>query len=353
MSAELYLTQDGFNQLAQRLLADGIRMIAPVAQTDGTVDYRFLAGSTPVAHLDLGQAMPRRSLKEFFLPPTEPILFYRRHKGDVELQPVNGPFPATVILGARPCDAAALPVLDKVMGWDYRDELWFGRRASATIVSLACAGGDRSCFCTAAGIGPDEKRGSDLLLTPVEGGFFAEPITENGQKLLDLFPDLFGAPANGAAEAAAQFKAAARAQVSPQLNLDRGRLQQWLHDNFEHPFWKELALRCHGCGACASVCPTCHCFDIVDEPEGIDHGARRRNWDTCQAGKFTIHASGHNPRAIQEARFRQRVLHKFFIYPERFEETLCTGCGRCTRTCPGGMDLPEVLGQAMKLALGE
>ena len=77
----------------------------------------------------------------------------------------------------------------------------------------------------------------------------------------------------------------------------------------------------------------------------MDRGVRRRNWDTCQTGRFTVHASGHNPRANQNARFRQRVLHKFSIYPERFGEILCTGCGRCTRACPAGMDIAEVLSE--------
>jgi len=43
-------------------------------------------------------------------------------------------------------------------------------------------------------------------------------------------------------------------------------------------------------------------------------------------------------------------MHKFFIYPQRFGELLCTGCGRCARGCPGGMDLPEVLTQLARLA---
>jgi len=114
--------------------------------------------------------------------------------------------------------------------------------------------------------------------------------------------------------------------------------------------WEQLALRCHGCGACAAVCPTCHCFDIVDEPEGVAHGTRRRNWDTCQTGRFTVHASGHNPRTSQTARIRQRVMHKFHIYPTKFGETLCSGCGRCARQCPAGMDLPEILALLTSLA---
>ncbi len=56
-----------------------------------------------------------------------------------------------------------------------------------------------------------------------------------------------------------------------------------------------------------------------------------------------LHASGHNPREDQNARFRQRINHKFAIYPLRFGEVLCTGCGRCTRVCHAGQDLVEIL----------
>ena len=48
--------------------------------------------------------------------------------------------------------------------------------------------------------------------------------------------------------------------------------------------------------------------------------------------------------------FRQRVMHKFSIHPRRFDEMLCTGCGRCSRECEGGMNLPAILGRLVQLA---
>ena len=59
-----------------------------------------------------------------------------------------------------------------------------------------------------------------------------------------------------------------------------------------------------------------------------------KNWDFCQSALFTLHASGHNPRPDQGARQRQRLMHKFSIYPDKFGKILCTGCGNCTRHCP-------------------
>jgi ferredoxin len=234
------------------------------------------------------------------------------------------------------------------MDWDYHDEPWFGRRQATTIISMACPGGDSSCFCTALGLAPDETRGADILLVPVSGGFHAEILTDKGESLVRTPGSGFAE--GGRAEEARKRREAGRARVEANLKINSENVRAFLDKNFGHAFFRDVALRCHGCGACASVCPTCHCFDIVDEPEAIGRGTRRRNWDTCQAAKFTLHGSGHNPRADQSSRIRQRVMHKFSIYPQRVKAILCTGCGRCVRACPGGMDLIEILERIDRLA---
>jgi ferredoxin len=343
-----FLSHASLTALVAELVAAKTRVIAPVRAQDDPeqVDYR------PIHKLEdaaLGVRLTRGSLKEFFLPPTEVLLHYKQTKEGVEIREVPTEAPPQVILGSTPCDAAALEVVDKVMGWDYRDELWFGRRAASTIVSLLCTAMDSTCFCTATGLGPDSFRGSDALLVPVEGGYLANVITPKGEALLQKYAEAdesMKASAEAAQGEARQKEEKNLAAIPPEFSA-------WLATNFDNPIWKTIALRCHGCGACAAVCPTCHCFDIVDEHDTADEGVRRRNWDSCQTSKFTLHASGHNPRQSQSERFRQRIQHKFSIYPSRFAEILCTGCGRCTRACPGGMDLPKLLDELMTLAKSE
>jgi ferredoxin len=233
------------------------------------------------------------------------------------------------------------------MAWGQRDELYFGRRDATTIIGLACPGGDKACFCTAVGLGPDDSRGSDVFLVPAAGGYAATPISPKGEAFIAAHAKRFSTSPMQVDEA---FTQQARERVEANLAPLSPAVRTWISTHFQHELWTEIAQRCHGCGACASVCPTCHCFDIVDESRGVDSGERRRNWDTCQTGRFTVHASGHNPRADQNARFRQRVTHKFSIYPEKFGQILCTGCGRCSRACSAGMNLSEILATITRLA---
>jgi ferredoxin len=421
------LSETDLAALVARLVGHGTAVIAPVASEGdaGRTEYRRIQRFEEAF---LGGPLPRRSLKELFLPPSEVLLRYRQKKDGVEVDEVPTTFPPQLVLGARPCDAAGVETLDRVMDWGYRDELWFGRRAATTIVSLACPGADSTCFCGAVGLGPDTTRGSDAMLVPLGrsavepsssvvkrlreavdaflshadlgaatadgspggGGVAARPaaylaraLTDRGAALLagegEAIPDpsdveLAEAFQRSARERVAKNLAAFRLEPESRLDLERrigiaaadggtlvdpwiaerssavAGLPRWLAKNFDHELWKALSLRCHGCGACAAVCATCHCVDIVDEHDTCHSGARRRNWDYCQSAKFTAHASGHNPRKTQAERLRQRVMHKFAIYPSRFDAILCTGCGRCVRACGAGMNLPEILGQLVQLA---
>jgi ferredoxin len=340
MSANAFISNEQLAGLVAAVVASGTRVIAPVTADDGTATYSPI---NSLAEATLNGALPNPSLKAHFLPPTETLMSWRQHGSDIEIGSPPDSFAPQLVLGARPCDAAAMDIVDSVMNWDYKDELWNARRDATTVISLACPGIDDSCFCTAVGLGPDSSRGADVLLVAVDDGYLAEFATERGAAFLADNAQFFSAAADTAVAQADESRAAARSAVEANLNVDTKRIEQWVGDHFDDEFWLTLGPRCNGCGACAFVCPTCHCFDIADEQSGVGTGVRRRSWDTCQSNVFTVHASGHNPRGDQNARYRQRINHKFYIYPSKFGDVLCTGCGRCIRACPAGQDLVEIL----------
>jgi ferredoxin len=276
-----------------------------------------------------GFQRPSNSIKEFLFPKQEKLYGYRVQGNSIELIENESAMPAQILIAARPCDAAALPILDHVFNWDFKDEFYIRRRAAATIVALACTTHDDSCFCTSVGLNPSAERGSDAMLFDLGNGQYeVRCITDKGRALFD-----------GKCEKSDQT---GKATPGPAKRFDPQMIHAFVTGHFEDPFWKEHALTCVGCGTCAFTCPTCHCFDIVDAGPAAGN-ARFRTWDSCQFSAFTVHASGHNPRAAQPSRQRQRVLHKFAIYPEKFGEILCTGCGNCTRNCPIGLGVLSVL----------
>ena len=321
--------------LLERLIADGKRVVAP-RLNGGTVLYEPLAGAGEIV-LD---ELPRRSGKETFFPLCEDIMSYEKEGQKVKLTDIDpARFPETVLVGVRPCDAAVIPVLDAVFSWDYKDEFFLERRRKTTIVGLACSKADDACFCTAVGLSPGDPKGADLFLVPLEGGgFVCEPFTDKGEALINANRELFLEP-NGRV---------ALPLAEPQSErFDLKKVKAWLDEHFEDPAWDSIAALCVGCGACAFLCPACNCFDIVDE--GTEKaGKRRKNWDACGFRKFTHHASGHNPRDLQPNRYRNRIMHKFKYYDDKFGQTLCSGCGRCIRFCPVGIDIAAIVEEISK-----
>jgi len=298
-------------------------IFAPVRRHYGVMIER-VAGPEDIS---LDHVLTRNTLKDVMLPSCEPLARYDLERG--ALEPLKDDSGTIVVVGTRPCDAAAQAVLDKILGGEVADERYMDRRRRTVMVTVGCSRADSACFCTSMGYGPHDETGSDVLLLPAEGGYLVRAITDRGRAFLSEI----GVPEDK------------EEGVTPPPEITRKAttegLKDWLDKNFDHCRWEEVSENCLSCGICYYLCPTCHCFDIVDEA-GLTRGERLRVWDSCSFKGFTKMAS-HQPRVGRHARYRQRIMHKFKYTVDNVGETACVGDGRCIRFCPVGVDITEIL----------
>ncbi len=263
-------------------------------------------------------------------------------KGDAhilkEVPPARQP---RILLGVRPCDAAAFLLVKRNFDApDIKDPYWLTAYAALTQVGLACTHPCETCFCTSAGGGPFDETGLDVLLVEQGDAFLAKVLTDKGCALMAQIGWQTPAEAH-AGQTLKELQAQAEGRIQSQVQTDRLRRYDPL-ELYEAPFWEDVAFACINCGTCTYVCPTCWCFDIQDESHG-DAGVRMRNWDSCMYPLFTLHGSGHNPRGSKLHRVRQRFMHKFKYYVDKYDNGIqCVGCGRCVRLCPVNIDIRRV-----------
>lgn len=343
---------------ALTLLSAEREVFCPV-RSEGAVSFRRLSpGEAPC----FDSLLPGESIKEAVFPQTEEILSFSGIPSSAEVHPAPEPSPR-LVFGGPPCDAKALLLLDRVfLEGEFEDEMYKKRRASATIISKACSSPDEFCFCTAFDSSPASPDGSDAIFFESGDEFVFLPVTEKGEKAVREISaaakkagyDEARSPQDPGEEnswlrqldemknASLPLGNGVRSLLSSRD--EEGGLASWLLSNFDLPLWEEISRRCLGCGACTYVCPTCHCFAVVDSPRGA-RGRRYRVWDSCKFQEFLLMAGGHNPRPTKKERARQRFMHKLSYYPQRYGNYLCVGCGRCVRTCKAGIHVPGVLSE--------
>ena len=328
-------------------LAASARVLVPTAQGKAVVFAPYAAGA------DLSFPRATTTPKEAVLPQTETLLTYHRAKDAEDATRVTltvddtPQAEATVVLGCRPCDARGFAVLDRpYTEGPFKDPYYAARREKLAVVTLTCAKPCATCFCNWVGSNPGDAEGSDVLMTAVDGGYALEAITDKGKALLEKAGLEAASDAQKSAVAESRAKALASMAPAPDLASAPARLLALFNDT---DFWQKQTAHCLSCGGCTYFCPTCYCFNITDEGDGLTQpGKRLRTWDTCMASHFTREASGHNPRMAKALRMRNRVSHKFSYYPTVWEGAFsCNGCGRCISQCPVHLDIRAIVQAAL------
>ena len=326
------IRKDSLEKLFDILKQNSKAIYAPCLK-NGKTTFRI---AESFASVTTGYIQTTESSKDIAFPCAEKILEYSKNKDGMLVKGTDlKDIPEVILWGVRPCDASGIGELSSIFNWDYKDEIYNNRLSKVIVFGFSCNKSDEYCFCTSVGGNPGNTAGSDILFTRMgeDGDYLAEILTDKGTAVVSAAPDIFEKSKTPAKE---EFLA----EVPVKFNHEE--IREKLDKFFESKEWVEQSLRCLGCGACAYVCPTCACFDIQDEAHG-KKGQRVRCWDSCGFSHFTIHTSGHNPRDVQSARWRQRIMHKFSYMPERLSVFGCTGCGRCSRACPVDMNILEHL----------
>jgi len=339
---EMYIPKNKIDDAVQEMMAQH-KVFAPVLQ--GRF-HDFAPLSSP-EEVDWECRNTRLSPKGLFHRHSERMFDYSLSKDDPEagiLKESPKDFSPRVVLNIRPCDARALQLVDVNFDTpEYRDPWWVKRREATTLVGLACNDPCSTCFCGSVGTGPFDAAGVDVLLVDAGEGYVARACTDKGEGLLAEIASGEPVTAEIREKVEALKKQAETSMADLHLNLDL-IAEKDMKELFNEEFWEDVHFSCINCGTCTFLCPTCWCFDIQDEVyEG--KGMRLRNWDSCMYPLFTLHASGHNPRDQKLQRVRQRFMHKFKYYLDKYETATpaCVGCGRCVQHCPVNIDIREVV----------
>ncbi|MDP8221259.1 MAG: 4Fe-4S dicluster domain-containing protein [Candidatus Stygibacter frigidus] len=281
--------------------------------------------------------------KEIFFPQSEVMFTYT--KDGIKTPPeMDKPI---AVWGLRTCDTKSIRMLDKVFANAYqmpdkemyKDPYWIARYKNCLLFSFACNEPPSTCFCNWFDSGPYDSTDSDVFVIDTGDEYLMEGISEKGIKFLESYQAKTQLD-QADLDKIKLLREKAESYMPPVVNL--AGLKDKLLTIWDDPIWDELSAKCINCGACAYICPTCHCFDVRDEGKE-DKGKRVRLWDCCMYQLFTKEASGHNPRELSTYRVRQRVMHKYNYFVENYQQFLCTGCGRCIKVCPVNLDIREVI----------
>ena len=350
------ILREDLDELVQALRSKGFTVAGPVAR-DGAIaiDTIERAADLPAGWSDeqapgryhltrngdsavFAHTIGADSWKRFLNPPDTQLYRIAADGKSFTVPERSAPEVRYALFGVRPCDLAALAILDKVLGeGPMADPDYVARRSRVFIVAVQCSRAAASCFCASMHTGPRAETGFDLALTEIAGAehrFFVEVGTPNGQGILATVKHRAAEPADEEAARAVWSRTAA----SIERKLHTNGLREVLSAGTENGAWQTAASPCLACGNCTMVCPTCFCCTFEDSADLSGLAAeRRRTWDSCFSLSFSyIH--GGSVRSSLAARFRQRILHKLVWWHDQFGSSGCVGCGRCTTWCPAGID---------------
>jgi len=313
------------------------RVFGPVRDNNQAV-FKEISSSTDL-FMDYSTTMLSPG-KLLIYKPKEDILTFRKDDSlSLSIEEVMPETEKQVIVGIHPCDINAILYLDRTFLGDVIDPYYKARRGNSILIGLNCMQVSENCFCSSVGTGPHlhAQSGFDIVLTDLGEDYLAEIKSKEGFEIVHL-------KGKKAGPNEWSLKSEKEKALLKSFNkiIDMRGLEDLLMKNLNHPVWATTAdERCLSCSNCVMVCPTCFCYNIVDEMSMDLMEIRRfRQLDACQDLRFAeVH--GGNFRRSRASRLRQFVMHNL-NYTSQYGVTKTVGCGRCITWCPTKIDLTEM-----------
>lgn len=339
-----YISTDNLFKLLDSLKSD-YDVFVPVKKGESRFYQKFEGPSEDVV---IGEVRPFEPLKAFFACAREVVAEdFKKKVPHTDARPL-------CIVGVKACDLKGFKVQDYVFqDHDYQDPFYNKKRQENLIISADCTCAIDTCFCLCLGIQPHPQEDFDINLSPVGNGFVVEIGSEKGEILVNKKSSLFATPGQGSLTDRDQQRSTVIKEVEANVRKNGVPAQDSykgvIEANYESDIWSDEAKECVECGACNTICPTCHCFLLYDQKDE-KRMERLRIWDSCMVKDFARVAGGANPRKNLWQRLRNRFDKKFDFFPKVADMHACTGCGRCILACPAKIDIRKVLAKLVENA---
>ncbi|MGE5280526.1 MAG: hypothetical protein ACM3L6_07285, partial [Deltaproteobacteria bacterium] len=254
-----YISESNFRRFLD-LLQEDYGVFLPIKRGSQRF-YRRYEGSLDEACI--GEVRAYEPLKAFFTRAREDVAEdFASGVPHAQDKPI-------AVVGVKACDLKGFKVQDHVFGnADLPDPFYVRNRKSNLIISSDCTCAIETCFCLALGVTPAPQEDTDINLSPVRGGFLAEPRSEKGRALLNKHKNLFEEAKRE--QEGDRDRQRTRAQEEVRRNIEReatpsqDSFKGIVERSFDSKMWEEESRTCVECGACTLICPTCHCFLLYD-----------------------------------------------------------------------------------------
>ena len=252
-------------------------------------------------------------------------------------------FEERILFGVHTCDIAGIQCMDAVFSDKPADPNYLNRKEKTALIGIECMDYcDQYASCSAVGTHVPGG-GYDIMLTDIGEAYVIHINSQKGEDLIKGRSYIRESDAS-IRERLARAREEKSKKFHNEFKAGLDQIDAAFEKGFFSAVWDDVGKRCVGCTNCTAVCPTCYCFDVVDEVSlNLNDGDRYRVWNYCQMDDFARVATGEDFRPGRNARQRHRYFRKFKYSVLKYNRYFCTGCGRCTRTCMAKISLIETV----------